>query len=194
MSESICSIADCVNVVVARELCSSHYAKAKRLRKFQTRQTKTPEQKFWERVHVTEACWEWLGAKSSNGYGNLSINKRTTVSAHRFSYELHHGAIPYGRYICHACDNPNCVRPDHLFLGTPSDNVQDCIAKGRHRPSNYRPERHNHHQTKVSVAGLEELRERRKHGESSLSLAFAFGVSRGHVQKLCKGINRGMQP
>lgn len=76
-------------------------------------------------------CWLWTGAER-DGYGAFSLrNKR--VAAHRFAYEQAYGLIPAGMLVCHRCDNRLCVRPDHLFLGTDSDNVSDKMGKGRHR-------------------------------------------------------------
>lgn len=91
--------------------------------------------RFWERVQKSDGCWVWTG--STNGfrrkYGQLTLDCRRTVGAHRVSYVIAHGALPEGMVVCHACDNTLCVRPDHLFLGTQKDNVRDMIAKGRFR-------------------------------------------------------------
>lgn len=75
-------------------------------------------------------CWLWIGAVLPSGYGKMGIYGRT-IGAHRISFELFRGEIPNGLHICHRCDNPCCVNPDHLFAGTRQDNMQDCIAKGR---------------------------------------------------------------
>jgi len=75
-------------------------------------------------------CMEWTGTINKNGYGYAEVfNKYNTVPRH--VYALAHGDIPKGMYICHQCDNRKCINPDHLFLGTPQDNVDDCIKKGR---------------------------------------------------------------
>lgn len=87
---------------------------------------------FFDRVQKTEDCWLWAGAKSgTEGYGMLRVCKHP-LSAHRLSWEIHNGPIPDGMVICHKCDTPDCVNPDHLFTGTQSDNIQDSVAKGRH--------------------------------------------------------------
>lgn len=81
---------------------------------------------------VPEAgCWLWTGALSSNGYGRVSSNHRQIGQAHRLFYALHKGPIPTGMFVCHKCDTRSCVNPDHLFLGTRIDNINDMVRKGR---------------------------------------------------------------
>ena len=77
----------------------------------------------------TSGCWLWTGWMA-NGYGVLRINGKM-VRAHRLSFELHHGKIPPGEDVCHKCDTPTCVNPDHLFAGSRKINMQDCVAKNR---------------------------------------------------------------
>ena len=91
---------------------------------------KTTEQRFWEKVDKSGDCWNWTGAKSSNGYGAFRVNSNQHRS-HRYSYELIYGAIPAGKHVCHHCDNKICVRVSHLFLGTQKDNADDRERKGR---------------------------------------------------------------
>jgi hypothetical protein len=86
--------------------------------------------RFWRHVEKDGGCWLWTGTKNNAGYGQAHWSGRH-VLAHRASWEMHNGPAPAGMHICHRCDVRLCVRPDHLFLGTPDDNVQDMIAKGR---------------------------------------------------------------
>ncbi len=81
-------------------------------------------------VDSKTGCWEWVKGKFTLGYGAISVNGKT-MKAHRVSYIIKYGEILDGRLVCHKCDNPSCVNPDHLFLGSTKDNTRDMMAKGR---------------------------------------------------------------
>lgn len=104
------------------------------MRKYTRRNTLAD--RFWKYTLKGPGCWLWTGSTYGSGYGVLrTMSSRGTyplVAAHRISYELHFGPIPKGMMCCHICDRRDCVRPDHLFLGTASDNNWDMASKGRH--------------------------------------------------------------
>lgn len=87
--------------------------------------------RFFAKVKKTDTCWLWTANQTGTGYGAFNYRGRSSFKAHRASWILHYGEIPGKLLVCHHCDVKLCVRPDHLFLGTHSDNAQDCIRKGR---------------------------------------------------------------
>jgi len=113
---------------------------------------KKMEEKFLANFNNTEnpiSCWIWQGTKTSRGYGSMGWrenNKIVTITAHRFAWEYYNkDKIPQGLLICHHCDNPLCVNPSHLFLGTAKDNIQDCMQKGRFKGGRKKPKIHVEH-------------------------------------------------
>lgn len=85
------------------------------------------------RLPQSDGCWIWVGSRNVKGYGQIQLGRRglRPVLAHRASWEIHFGPIPDGQFVMHKCDNPPCVRPDHLRLGSAAENTRDMIAKGR---------------------------------------------------------------
>lgn len=95
---------------------------------------KVPElERFWVKVDVCgpDECWPWIAATSAQGYGIFRTREGRYVTAHRYAWEATNGKMEAGRYGCHRCDNPPCCNPAHIFNGTPADNMNDAIAKGR---------------------------------------------------------------
>ena len=96
-------------------------------------------QRFLAKVKKTETCWLWIGNKMPKGYGLFRRNNRRWL-AHRVSYDLFIDRIDPKICVLHKCDNPSCIKPEHLFLGTQGDNIRDCVAKGRFRVGSHRGE------------------------------------------------------
>lgn len=86
--------------------------------------------RFWKKVDKSGNCWIWTGDRTSKGYGRISKDG-VRIGTHRYSWLIHNGTIPKGLCVCHTCDNPPCVNPDHLWLGTNLENQQDMTKKGR---------------------------------------------------------------
>jgi hypothetical protein len=134
-------------------------------------------------------CFLWTGAKGRRGYGQLCdpSNRRTQLRAHRVSYELAYGEFEARLYVCHRCDNPSCVNPKHLFLGTQTDNMRDAAAKGRmvcgsrlHPEMMRRGEQHGRH--KLTEEDVVSIRGLNASGMSQRKLAKIYGVSLPSVQ------------
>lgn len=92
---------------------------------------KPPEERFWKQVKKGDGCWIWTAARNNKGYGRFGVIPGKGIQAHRYSFELHKGEIKDGLFVLHKCDNPACVNPDHLFVGTNQDNRDDMCNKGR---------------------------------------------------------------
>jgi hypothetical protein len=120
-------------------------------------------------------CWNWLGSKMPSGYGKFSNggHKDGWKLAHRVSYILHFGSVPAGLYVCHTCDNPSCVNPNHLFAGSPRDNVIDMRRKGRHKDGRLTP------------AEVVQIRKLRSEGRSLNELGELFGVGFSNISAVC---------
>jgi predicted XRE-type DNA-binding protein len=159
----------------------------------QTNWRGTIEERFWRKVkkEKDDECWEWIGGKNSSKYGILLLtNKRTSILAHRFSYELHKGKIPkgkgyHGMCVCHSCDNPSCVNPNHLWLGTNIENMRDKETKGRGRGFCHQDHHgENHPQVKLTWKIVEEIREMHKNGFLQKEIAKKFNISNSGISKI----------
>lgn len=175
-----CSIEFCQYPVFATGLCSRHYqAKRKYGDPLVVKQIQnhglTPTERFFRYVKKGEECWEWIGGKDPNGYGRMNVEGRPTL-VHRISYRIHRGSIPDGMVICHKCDNPSCVNPDHLFVGSQADNIADMHNKGRTRKRGLKGESHaNSKLTEDAVRSI------RVSAESATALSRKYNVSRAVI-------------
>lgn len=138
------------------------------------------EERFWSKVEKTDDCWEWTASKDNHGYGHLGINGKI-IRAHRVAWELTTGPIPTGLCVLHKCDNPGCVRPDHLFIGTKADNNHDMIAKGRLPTQKGGANGH----AKLKQKDVDEIRRQYANKEiTQARLAAKFRVDRGHISHI----------
>ena len=140
--------------------------------------------RFWAKVIKTDTCWLWSGSKLPGGYGQMARQRgiRPHIRAHRLSWELANGDIPDGLFVCHHCDNPACVRPDHLFLGTNGDNMRDMVSKGRSTARERNP------QAKLTMPGARLIRQRYSEGGITYKqLAVDFNVSRPAIAFVIRG-------
>ncbi len=134
---------------------------------------------FWSNVIPISrnACWLWNGTRHGDGYGHFKVDGHTE-KAHRVAYELTFGEIPAGMLVCHSCDNPPCINPVHLFLGTDADNVHDRVQKGRSAG-------------KVSLAQAAEIRSLYASGQmTQAAVGRRFGIGQDSVSRIVNMKNR----
>lgn len=143
-----------------------------------------PELRFWNSVNRLGPvhpeygrCWVWTACADKNGYGWIRVNKKQT-KAHRYSWAIHRGDIPEETCVLHRCDNPSCVNPDHLFLGTIADNNADTRNKKRQIP----PKGERNHFAKLTEEEVVEMREAYRDKKEGIGqLANRFRTTRGNV-------------
>jgi HNH endonuclease len=130
--------------------------------------------RFFKYFTKTEFCWLWVGNKLPKEYGQFYFSHKK-ILAHRFSYLYHFGNLPQSLDVLHTCDNPSCVNPEHLFLGTNQDNVNDKVAKNRQRKGERIPS------SKLNAKEVLEIRAKSVNGESSSSIAKEYAVNRRNI-------------
>lgn len=135
---------------------------------------------FYSIPEPNSGCLLWTGAafEKRMGYGALNILGRGVVAAHRLAYELHYGPIPKGMFVCHKCDVPACINPDHLFLGTQADNVRDMHSKGRQAKGNKGVFGKNHGMSRLNDDLVRRIRADKR---TCREIAKEIGVSKGTV-------------
>lgn len=195
-----CAGPGCTRPVVAKGLCHAHLKQQYKGRELTPLIRSLPfRERFWKYVnkdgptqpHMTTPCWVWVAQRNPQGYGRVRDPELNRVSlAHRVAWRLAHGADPNELFVCHHCDNPGCVRADHLFIGTNTDNMRDAKRKGRvaHGPTSG-AQRHpemlargsRHGMVKLTVS---QVREIRAAVSTQSALAERFGVSRTTIGKI----------
>lgn len=126
-------------------------------------------------------CWEWTGTRYWTGYG-LVIADKVRYAAHRASYMVHVGTIPEGKVVCHKCDNPACINPEHLFLGSKADNSADMVSKNRSALGE------RNAKAKLTEAQAREVLSLRGTGESLRKVAQQFGVTAKAIHFIWQGV------
>ena len=157
--------------------------------------TKTPLERFLlyisNSVHPN-GCWIWEGLFSHNGYGRFRLTGGKRIPSHRYSYELFKGKIKKGLLVCHSCDNPSCVNPEHLWVGTTKENMQDMCQKGRsyfqtHAKKIKRRKGVNHHKAKLTEKEVLEIRKLSNQGFTNRALGIKFNISEYTISPIILG-------
>jgi hypothetical protein len=161
------------------------------------RDWKEVEERFWAKVDkngpivpgMQTSCWIWTGASDQNGYGSLRINNKTH-KAHRIGWKIQCGSAPI-QFVLHKCDNPPCIRIDHLFEGSNSDNQRDAFAKGRmnfQRQPELRPRGEHHASAKLTAEAVAAIKRRYVFRKiTQIQLATEFGCTRSNVSRILRG-------
>jgi hypothetical protein len=181
-----CNVDGCTRPHRARGMCATHYVawRARNQDEIDRRKATTVEDRFWKYVKkgTKTECWPWTGNRIPPwGYGQLEIrglgrSGRKAMRAHRLSYELHYGPIPADLFVLHACDNPPCVNPHHLFLGNAKRNAHDMMMKGRHTTAGAKGTAHG-----LAKLDDEKVRLIRSSPLGCLNMARQLGVSKKTV-------------
>ena len=183
-----CSFDGCEKPAEARGLCNTHYMRLRRanLVPVGTRAPAPIEERFWRYVDKrADGCWPWLGGgRSAKGYGHLGECGRggKMVLAHRLSFEIHNGPIPTGLVVMHSCDNPACVNPAHLRVGSMAENIKEAYDKGRKvcRPPHKQGEEHG--AAKITEQIVREIRS--EQGKTIRQIARERGLSKSLVARV----------
>lgn len=142
--------------------------------------------RLWDRTDRNTDCWMWQGGKDRKGYGLISVNGKM-MRAHRLAWELTYGSIPHGLCVCHHCDHPACINPEHLFVGTNLENMQDKVRKGHPNGGIVYGERNG--ASKLTSLQVEEIRHLHTTGISDRKLAVLFCIGKSQVNRIVNNLN-----
>jgi hypothetical protein len=153
------------------------------------------EERFWKLVDKSGDCWTWKASLTTHGYGQFVLPYHHHIGAHRFAYELENGPVPAGLVVCHRCDNPPCVNPAHLWVGTQGDNLRDMHGKGRGNTDSWplaveasrtadRPHGEKHHNAHMTAEKIRALRKMRQDGATYDAIALEFGIGKSLVAQI----------
>lgn len=184
-----CSVDGCDRKPLARGLCPGHYNRhingrpleAKPLRRYVRTDDLAVRLREYAPPGAPDECWEWTAA-TNKGYGMISVERSKMRLAHDVAWEVHHGRLlPDGMLIRHSCDNPLCVNPSHLLLGTHSDNTADKVDRERQARGS------GHGIAKLTEADIPIIREMYRSGFYQKVIAEQFGVTQGAISQLLNG-------
>lgn len=144
--------------------------------------------RFFAKVRKTDTCWLWTASRLHDSYGSFDAFGRTDY-AHRVSWRLHRGEIPVGMCVCHSCDTPLCVNPEHLFLGSVADNHRDARVKKRHSSQVFHGEANP--LAKLTRMQVSQIIDARRQGATVAGLARRYGVAPRTVYSLVRGLTYG---
>lgn len=174
----VCNIAQ----AIGRKLCRPCYNRARNNGTLHKFAQIGPADVFESRIKKTATCWLWTGTKNDYGYGIFLLPGEVSVRAHRYAYEFFTGEkIPFGKIIMHICDNPPCVNPAHLRVGTKAENNADTSIKHRHH---YGVDHWNGRLTDENIINI------RSSNKSQKEIAMHFKISQSHVSRIKSGHNR----
>jgi len=174
--ECKCSFKGCFKKAHSKGLCIAHYQQQRQGKELKPLQVQhhglTEKERFFRRVgKLDSGCWVWLGSLN-NGYGQFRREDGSIILSHRYSYMLHNDSAIDGLVVMHKCDNPKCVNPDHLMLGTQAENVQDMRQKGREKHRSLSGSEHG-----MSKLTDDLVRDIRSSNESGPAISKRLGVS-----------------
>lgn len=143
-------------------------------------------ERFWSKVNRSSGCWEWAGRVDEDGYGRMKVGG-IFYRAHRLSFEIANGPIAAGVHICHHCDNPRCVRPDHLYAGSPQTNRQDTVDRKRAYRWHGRRRGEKNPASKLTEKDVLEVHRLRTQGRSIQKIADQYRVSARAITDVLSG-------